>query len=180
MSAATALGASVARVGVARPRTSRTSPRAASASASRRERAVGARVASGSSTPAGPGLGVRRGATAAMLGRAGRMTGRGARSVTTMGLPIPIIGGLFNPAVMSIVYVFGESILIIVWAIKLKACFVHSGHQILPRFQPHQLQRGQEGRDDRAVARPRGDEPVVPREPPTRHHGIGKIRWGVS
>ena len=106
MSAATALGASVARVGVARPRTSRTSPRAASASASRRERAVGARVASGSSTPAGPGLGVRRGATAAMLGRAGRMTGRGARSVTTMGLPIPIIGGLFSPAVMSIVYVF--------------------------------------------------------------------------
>ena len=103
MSAATALGASVARVGVARPRTS---PRAASASASRRERAVGARVASGSSTPAGPGLGVRRGATAAMLGRAGRMTGRGARSVTTMGLPIPIIGGLFSPAVMSIVYVF--------------------------------------------------------------------------
>lgn len=103
MSAATALGASVARVGVARPRTS---PRAASASASRRERAVGARVASGSSTPAGPGLGVRRGATAAMLGRAGRMTGRGARSVTTMGLPIPIIGGLFNPAVMSILYVF--------------------------------------------------------------------------
>ena len=61
---------------------------------------------SGSSTPAHPGLGVRRGATAAMLGRAGRMTGRGARSVTTMGLPIPIIGGLFNPAVMSIVYVF--------------------------------------------------------------------------
>ena len=178
MSAATALGASVARVGVARPRTS---PRAASASASRRERAVGARGAllSGSST-AHPGLGVRRGATAAMLGRAGRMTGRGARSVTTMGLPIPIIGGLFNPAVMSIVYVFGESILIIVWAISLKACFVHSGHQILPRFQPHQLQWGQEGRDDRAVARPRGDEPVVPREPPTRHHGIGKIRWGVS
>jgi len=108
MSAATALGASVARVGVARPRTSRTSPRAASASASRRERAVGARVAflSGSSTPAGPGLGVRRGATAAMLGRAGRMTGRGARSVTTMGLPIPIIGGLFNPAIMAILYVF--------------------------------------------------------------------------
>ena len=107
MSAATALGASVARVGVARPRTSRTSPRAASAGASRRESAVGARVAlSGSSTPAHPGLGVRRGATAAMLGRAGRMTGRGARSVTTMGLPIPIIGGLFNPAVMSIVYVF--------------------------------------------------------------------------
>ena len=107
MSAATALGASVARVGVARPRTSRTSPRAASASASRRERAVGARGAllSGSST-AHPGLGVRRGATAAMLGRAGRMTGRGARSVTTMGLPIPIIGGLFNPAVMSILYVF--------------------------------------------------------------------------
>ena len=107
MSAATALGASVARVGVARPRTSRTSPRAASAGASRRESAVGARVAlSGSSTPAHPGLGVRRGATAAMLGRAGRMTGRGARSVTTMGLPIPIIGGLFNPAVMSILYVF--------------------------------------------------------------------------
>ena len=108
MSAATALGASVARVGVARPRTSRTSPRAASASASRRERAVGARVAflSGSSTPAGPGLGVRRGATAAMIGRAGRMTGRGARSVTTMGLPIPIIGGLFNPAIMAILYVF--------------------------------------------------------------------------
>mmetsp|Transcript_982 Transcript_982/g.4413 ORF Transcript_982/g.4413 Transcript_982/m.4413 type:complete len:154 (+) Transcript_982:57-518(+) len=107
MSAATALGASVARGGVARPRTSRTSPRAASASASRRERAVGARGAllSGSST-AHPGLGVRRGATAAMLGRAGRMTGRGARSVTTMGLPIPIIGGLFSPAVMSIVYVF--------------------------------------------------------------------------
>jgi len=107
MSAATALGASVARVGVARPRTSRTSPRAASASASRRERAVGARGAllSGSST-AHPGLGVRRGATAAMLGRAGRMTGRGARSVTTMGLPIPIIGGLFNPAIMSILYVF--------------------------------------------------------------------------
>ena len=107
MSAATALGASVARVGVARPRTSRTSPRAASASASRRERAVGARGAllSGSST-AHPGLGVSRGATAAMLGRAGRMTGRGARSVTTMGLPIPIIGGLFSPAVMSIVYVF--------------------------------------------------------------------------
>ena len=107
MSAATALGASVARVGVARPRTSRTSPRAASAGASRRESAVGARVAlSGSSTPAHPGLGVRRGATAAMLGRAGRMTGRGARSVTTMGLPIPIIGGLFNPAIMSILYVF--------------------------------------------------------------------------
>jgi len=107
MSAATALGASVARVGVARPRTSRTSPRAASASASRRERAVGARGAllSGSST-AHPGLGVRRGATAAMLGRAGRMTGRGARSVTTMGLPIPIIGGLFNPAIMAILYVF--------------------------------------------------------------------------
>ena len=107
MSAATALGASVARVGVARPRTSRTSPRAASASASRRERAVGARGAllSGSST-AHPCLGVRRGATAAMLGRAGRMTGRGARSVTTMGLPIPIIGGLLSPAVMSIVYVF--------------------------------------------------------------------------
>ena len=105
MSAATALGASVARVGVARPRTSRTSPRAASAS--RRERAVGARGAllSGSST-AHPGLGVRRGATAAMLGRAGRMTGRGARSVTTMGLPIPIIGGLFNPAIMAILYVF--------------------------------------------------------------------------
>ena len=121
MSAATALGASVARVGVARPRTSRTSPRAASAGASRRESAVGAHVAlSGSSTPAHPGLGVRRGATAAMLGRAGRMTGRGARSVTTMGLPIPIIGGLFNPAVMSIVYVFGESILIIVWAIRLR------------------------------------------------------------
>lgn len=60
---------------------------------------------SGSST-AHPGLGVRRGATAAMLGRAGRMTGRGARSVTTMGLPIPIIGGLFSPAVMSNVYVF--------------------------------------------------------------------------
>ena len=107
MSAATALGASVARVGVARPRTSRTSPRAASAGASRRESAVGARVAlSGSSTPAHPGLGVRRGATAAMLGRAGRMTGRGARSVTTMGLPIPIIGGLFNPAIMAILYVF--------------------------------------------------------------------------
>ena len=107
MSAATALGASVARVGVARPRTSRTSPRAASAGASRRESAVGARVAlSGSSTPAHPGLGVRRGATAAMLGRAGRMTGRGARSVTTMGLPIPIIGGLFNPAIMSILYLF--------------------------------------------------------------------------
>ena len=43
-----------------------------------------------------------------MLGRAAkrRRSGRGARSVTTMGLPIPIIGGLFNPAVMSIVYVF--------------------------------------------------------------------------
>ena len=106
MSAATALGASVARMGVARPRTSRTSPRAASASASRRERAVGARVALSGSSTAHPGLGVRRGATAAMLGRAGRMTGRGARSVTTMGLPIPIIGGLFSPAVMSIVYVF--------------------------------------------------------------------------
>ena len=50
----------------------------------------------------------RAGTHAAMLGRAAkrRRSGRGARSVTTMGLPIPIIGGLFNPAVMSVVYVF--------------------------------------------------------------------------
>ena len=77
----------------------------------RRERELGTRAALSGGffhRHGGAGAGIRAGTHAAMLGRAAkrRRSGRGARSVTTMGLPIPIIGGLFNPAVMSIVYVF--------------------------------------------------------------------------
>lgn len=45
-----------------------------------------------------------RGATRALVGRRG---GRGGlRSVAAMGLPIPIIGGLFTAPVLAVMYVF--------------------------------------------------------------------------
>lgn len=114
MSASTAIGAAVARVGsraVVRRDPDRTARREARGVArARRERELGTRAALSGffHRHGGAGAGVRAGTHAAMLGRAAkrRGSGRGARSVTTMGLPIPIIGGLFNPAVMSIVYVF--------------------------------------------------------------------------
>ena len=113
MSASTAIGAAVARAGsraVVRRNPDRAARREASGVArARRERELGTRALSGFFHGHGGAVaGVRAGTHAAMLGRAAkrRRSGRGARSVTTMGLPIPIIGGLFNPAVMSIVYVF--------------------------------------------------------------------------
>ena len=115
MSASTAIGAAIARVGsraVVRRDPDRTARREARGVArARRERELGTRAALSGGffhRHGGAGAGVRAGTHAAMLGRAAkrRRSGRGARSVTTMGLPIPIIGGLFNPAVMSIVYVF--------------------------------------------------------------------------
>jgi len=115
MSASTAIGAAIARVGsraVVRRDPDRTARREARGVArARRERELGTRAALSGGffhRHGGAGAGIRAGTHAAMLGRAAkrRRSGRGARSVTTMGLPIPIIGGLFNPAVMSIVYVF--------------------------------------------------------------------------
>ena len=49
-----------------------------------------------------------RGATEALVGRKrrGGGSGGGFRSVTTMGLPIPIIGGLFTAPVVAVIYVF--------------------------------------------------------------------------
>ena len=49
-----------------------------------------------------------RGATEALVGKQRRGGGGGGsfRSVTTMGLPIPIIGGLFTAPVLAIMYVF--------------------------------------------------------------------------
>lgn len=115
MSASTAIGAAIARVGsraVVRRDPDRTARREARGVArARRERELGTRAALSGGffhRHGGAGAGIRAGTHAAMLGRAAkrRGSGRGARSVTTMGLPIPIIGGLFNPAVMSIVYIF--------------------------------------------------------------------------
>lgn len=108
----TAIGAAVARVGsraVVRRNPDRTARREARGVArASRERELSPRAALSGLNFHSHGIVNRAGTHAAMLGRAAkrRRSGRGARSVTTMGLPIPIIGGLFNPAVMSVVYVF--------------------------------------------------------------------------
>ena len=109
----TAIGAAVARVGsraVVRRDPDRTARREARGVArASRERELSPRAAlSGLNFHGHRVVNSSAGTHAAMLGRAAkrRRSGRGARSVTTMGLPIPVIGGLFNPAVMSVVYVF--------------------------------------------------------------------------
>ena len=90
----------------------RASTRVSAASSSREGTLFGTRTAlSGAATPAAR-FTATRADTAALLGaavapRAPSSSNRGgSRSVVTMGLPIPIIGGLFSAPVLAVMYVF--------------------------------------------------------------------------
>ena len=69
----------------------------------------------------------------------------GPRRVATMGLPIPIIGGLFNPAILAIVYVF---CCVKLWLGRAEGGLCHPHRLCHPHPHPHRLRRidsGDEG-----------------------------------
>ena len=93
-------------------RAHRASTRISAASSSRDGTLFGARAAlSGAATPAARFTATRADVSmllsAAVARRAPSSSNRGgSRSVVTMGLPIPIIGGLFSAPVLAVMYVF--------------------------------------------------------------------------
>lgn len=106
---APARGSPRAAIGARAPRAS---TRVSAASSSREGTLFGTRTAlSGAATPAARFTATRADA-AALLGAAvaprapSSSTRGGSRSVVTMGLPIPIIGGLFSAPVLAVMYVF--------------------------------------------------------------------------